>query len=135
MTTATAMTIAFFVPGVPKSSQTGSIIRLPSGRAFPSRRNTAWGDVVGLVARQYAPPAPLDGPVALALDYVFDRPASARRRLAPDVRPDIDGLVKHQLDALNRILWQDDAQIVDLHVRKLYGTAPGLHLAVRAWVP
>ena len=129
--------IAFFVPGVPKASQTGSIVRLPNGRAFPSRRNTAWGEVVGLVARQYAPPKPLSGPLSVELDYVFARPrsVSARTRPAPDVRPDLDNCLKHQLDTLCGVLWHDDAQIVDLRVRKLYGSNPGLHVAVKAWLP
>jgi Holliday junction resolvase RusA-like endonuclease len=123
--------VAFVVAGIPKASQTGSVVRTPDGRAFPLRRNTAWGDLVALYARQYAPPTPWDGPLALDLVYSFQRPRSARRRVYPDVRPDAENLLKHQLDALNGILWRDDAQIVDLRVRKQYAAQPGLALSLR----
>jgi len=50
--------LSFFVPGRPKSTQTGSVITV-NGRSFPVRRGTSWSAVCGLVARQYAPRAPL----------------------------------------------------------------------------
>src|SRR5262245_41300513 len=101
--------ITFFVAGIPKSSQHGKMIRLRDGPPFPARRNTEWGDVVGLVAREHAPPRPLAGPLVVELAYTFPRPGSVspRRRPAPDVNPDIDNLLKHQLDALNGVLWED----------------------------
>jgi Holliday junction resolvase RusA-like endonuclease len=124
--------ITFFCPGIPKASQTGSVVRRPDGRAFPLRRNTAWGDYVAVVAREHAPMLPLIGPLVLDLVYTFPRPraVSPRHRPAPCVRPDAENLLKHQLDALNGVLWKDDAQIVDLRVRKVYGSKPGLTLTV-----
>jgi Holliday junction resolvase RusA-like endonuclease len=129
--------ITFFVAGIPKASQTGSVVRLPGGRAFPTRRNTAWGDLVGLAAREFAPPRPLAGPLELELVYTFPRPkgVSPRKRAMPDVRPDAENLLKHQLDALNGVLWEDDAQIVDLRVRKIYGPLPGLTLSLSPYRP
>jgi Holliday junction resolvase RusA-like endonuclease len=121
--------IIFRVPGIPKASQTGSVVRLGDGRLVPLRRNTQWGEMVSLVARQYAPPAPFVGPLVVELTYYFARPKYApRRRLYPAVRPDIENLTKHQLDALSGVLWRDDAQIVDLHVYKRYGTPPGVEV-------
>jgi Holliday junction resolvase RusA-like endonuclease len=127
--------ITFFVPGIPKSSQTGSVVRLPDGRAFPKRRNTAWGDRVALVAMEHRPPRPLTGPVCVNLAYRFFRPASLsiRERPLPAVAPDIDNLLKHQLDALNGILWESDAQIVRLTVSKDYSLTPGLAVTVLPW--
>ena len=39
-------------------------------------------------------------------------------------KPDIDNLVKFYLDALNRIVWEDDKQIISLHASKTYSDSP-----------
>ena len=36
-------------------------------------------------------------------------------------RRDIDGFLKSLLDSLNGIVWKDDNQIVELHIKKLIG--------------
>ncbi len=36
-------------------------------------------------------------------------------------RRDIDGCLKSLLDSLNGIVWKDDNQIVELHIKKLIG--------------
>lgn len=41
------------------------------------------------------------------------------------VKPDLDNLTKALLDALNDVAWHDDAQIIDLQVRKEYSTGEG----------
>lgn len=48
---------------------------------------------------------PLGGPLAVTL-----------RLFRPQRRGDIDGPVKALLDSLNRLAWEDDSQIVELHV-------------------
>lgn len=48
------------------------------------------------------------------------------------VKPDLDNLTKALLDALNDIAWHDDAQIVDLQIRKEYTTGDGfINLCIR----
>jgi len=37
------------------------------------------------------------------------------------VRPDVDNIAKIILDALNKIVYQDDSQVCDLHITKKYG--------------
>lgn len=49
--------------------------------------------------------------------------------LRPTVKPDWDNVAK-TLDALNKIVWNDDAQIVDAHVEKWYSADPGLIVEV-----
>jgi Holliday junction resolvase RusA-like endonuclease len=38
------------------------------------------------------------------------------------------------VDALNGIVWRDDAQIVSLFVRKVYAETPGLDIVIRPYV-
>ncbi len=39
----------------------------------------------------------------------------------PMTRPDIDNYNKFLSDCLNGIVWVDDAQVVELNAKKLYG--------------
>ncbi len=82
-----------------------------------------------------------DGPVALDLHSEFSIPASwsARKRAAalageirPGKRPDLDNLYKLAADALNGIVYRDDAQIVEATMRKVYGVQPKMVVTVTA---
>ena len=57
------------------------------------------------------------------------RAAALGGALLPISRPDLDNLAKIA-DALNLIVWVDDAQVVDLHVRKTYSDTPALIIDV-----
>lgn len=83
---------------------------------------------------------PLDG--QLEVDVWFYRPVQKSlskkeraRRLSgehrPTVKPDLDNYIKSTLDALNGILWTDDARIVDLHAHKYYSDRPRIEITVR----
>lgn len=122
--------LAFLIPGVPKATQTGSIVRV-NGRAFPVRRHSEWSAYCRLVAKQHAPDVPLDGPLRCSLTFHLPRLSSGRRAF-PNKRPDLDNLAKGVTDSFNGILWMDDAQIVELRLSKLYETTgqPGLYVCV-----
>jgi Holliday junction resolvase RusA-like endonuclease len=57
------------------------------------------------------------------------RLAAHNGTILPTRKPDADNVAK-LLDALNLIVWGDDAQIVELHVRKLYHDSPALVVTV-----
>ena len=44
--------------------------------------------------------------------------------LRPTKKPDLDNVAKIILDSLNKIAYDDDSQIVDLHIRKYYSDNP-----------
>lgn len=60
--------------------------------------------------------------VALSLTVVFycARPESVKNRKYPAKRPDLENYLKLILDAANKVLWADDAQIVEIWARKVY---------------
>lgn len=82
----------------------------------------------------------LRGPLSMQLWAVFTTPASwptwkreaaLAQRIEPSCKPDLDNLVKAAKDALNGVVWDDDAQVVHIEAWKLYGPSP--HVKVQVW--
>lgn len=78
------------------------------GRAFTPRRTKNWERAVRYSARRFAD-EPMTGPLCVTL--MFYR--QDHRRC------DVDNLSKAILDALNGVAYEDDAQIVQLHLWRL----------------
>ena len=57
------------------------------------------------------------------------RAAAIGQEHRPTTKPDADNVAK-LLDALNKIVWADDAQIVALHVFKHYSDRPRIEIAI-----
>ena len=82
---------------------------------------------------------PLAGALSATIKVVLPVPKSWPKRktadalagkLRPTTKPDADNYAKAALDACNGIVFSDDCQVVDLVVRKLYGTDPKLVIEV-----
>jgi len=74
-------------------------------------------------------------PVSMVLDFYFQRPPSIpKKRVGMVVKPDIDKLIRSTTDAMTGIIYADDAQIVELSVRKHYGTPERVEVATSIWV-
>jgi len=80
----------------------------------------------------------LEGPLRVGLEIRMRIPNSKPQRwrvqaldgtILPTKKPDADNVAK-LLDALNLIVWADDAQIIELHVRKRYHASPALIVTV-----
>lgn len=50
--------------------------------------------------------------------------------LLPAKKPDIDNVVKAVLDALNKVAYRDDNQVVELQIRKQYSERPRLEICI-----
>lgn len=68
-------------------------------------------------------------PVRLTLDCYFKPPANLKRQ-GMTTRPDSSKLLRAIEDALTGILFHDDAQIVETHIRKHYGLPERCEIAV-----
>lgn len=49
----------------------------------------------------------------------------------PIVKPDLDNYIKSTLDALNGVIWTDDATIVELNTSKWYSDDPRIEIEVK----
>ena len=88
---------------------------------------------VKLVAAQYAPEDLLTTALEVRLDFFFHRPKSLPKKIRYHTKkPDIDNLAKSVLDALEGIIYVNDAQVISLIVTKDYGT-PLCRVRVEEW--
>lgn len=94
---------------------------------------------VQLLARQQYGGDPWTGPVGIEMTFVMPRPQNMirRRKAMPrawhKVRPDADNLAKGVLDSIKGIVFKDDGQVADCHMRKLVaagGEQPGVRIVV-----
>ena len=145
------MTMAFTVWGVaqPKGSMRAFH---PKGMKFPvvtdSNRNVkSWQQLVAAGASHELQHLSLDqasllfaGPVRLTIAFHLPRPKKYQRRgvePAHLTKPDASKLVRAVEDALTRVVYGDDAQVVELVVAKRYaaiGDAPHVDIRVETTV-
>lgn len=99
--------VEFRVDGQPIPKQ--SFRALKRGGGYRSPRASAWQAKIALAARESMfGREPLNG--ALAVDITFWR--------CDRTRVDLDNLTKGCMDGCNGIVWNDDQQVVELHLRK-----------------
>ena len=61
------------------------------------------------------------------------RQAALSGDLSPTGKPDFDNIAKIVGDALNKIVWKDDSQIIVCAFRKFYAAEPALTIGVWDW--
>jgi Holliday junction resolvase RusA-like endonuclease len=82
----------------------------------------SWTQAVGWAARAARLTLrPRSQGVAVSASFQFVKPASAKQRAFPTVKPDADKVARALLDALTGVAYIDDAQVVWLCVSKVYG--------------
>ena len=64
-----------------------------------------------------------------------ERAAALAGAVLPTSRPDGDNHLKVVQDALNKIVWMDDSQVIDARVIKRYDPKPSLRIEVREFIP
>lgn len=134
--------IAFTVPGEPQGKGRPRAFRAGQGvRMFTPAKTEAYEQQVAAAGREaMSGREPLQGPLSVDLVAVVAVPQSwsKKRRAAalagselPAKKPDADNVAKAIADGLNGIAYRDDAQVVDLRVRKRYGEVPGVRVEIR----
>jgi Holliday junction resolvase RusA-like endonuclease len=83
---------------------------------------------------------PLKTPVAAYIYITVPIPASYSKKRStacleglerPCKKPDCDNIVKAYFDAMNKIVYEDDSQIVSIHATKRYGTVGMVEVLVK----
>lgn len=125
--------------GAPQGKGRPRFVR-SSGRAFTPAATRSYEAALRYAAQvAMGNRPPLTGPVEVAVYAGFPIPKSLPKRdlaravngeIRPTKKPDADNLMKC-MDALNQVVWADDAQVVEAHVRKYYDVKPCLTIIVR----
>lgn len=136
------MTIHITIPVAPVPWQRA---RTGGGRHFTDPKVEGFKRTVAALGRlAMAGAQPLAGPLAMVVECVLPIPPSwskaraqkaAAGEITPASKPDWDNLGKGVSDALNGIVYADDAQVVDGRVVKRYGANPCVLVEVRPWAP
>ena len=130
-------TVDIFLPGEPIGKGRP---RFAMGRTYTPPATVAYEYALkteAALAMRQAGLEPFEGPVAVKVVAYFSIPKSwtkTRRASAHlhTTKPDLDNVLK-MLDALNGVVWLDDAQVCEAKISKRYTTdEPGLQITVTA---
>lgn len=126
--------ITISLPGIPQGKGRPRFVR-KTGHAFTPAKTRSYESMLqGVAIDAMRGLNPIEGPVRVEVEAYFPVPASwskAKRSAAllgitrPAKKPDADNLLKI-LDALNEVVFHDDAQIVSATVDKHYSDQPRL---------
>ena len=120
------------------------VIRKPAGLAVQSAR-IGQADVVSELKSYLAKQAGAgQGEPYLAVIHRLDQPvegvlvfAKEKKRqqmlaglIRPTKKPDLDNVIKSILDALNKVAYHDDTQIVSLSMEKFYSDSPRVEVTI-----
>lgn len=72
---------------------------------------------------------PITGPISVTMNFFMKRPKSVSRDY-PTVTPDIDNCIKYYLDCGNKVLWEDDKNIVKIVATQQYDENPRTEIKV-----
>ena len=121
--------------GRPKFARRGNFVS-----TYTPTKTRDYEDIIKVAARQAMTEKPLETPVAVFVYIVVPILTSySKKRKAnclagiekPTKKPDLDNVAKCFLDAMNAIVYQDDVQVVSLHVTKVYGIVGQVEVMVR----
>lgn len=121
--------VTITIPGAPKGKARARVTR--AGRAFtPAETRNREAFVKMLAVAEMAGRPPIDGPCELVMRSVSEVPASWPKKrqaaalvgeVAPTSKPDLDNQIKLITDALNGVVYRDDAQLVRITAEKSFG--------------
>lgn len=133
--------VEFTIPGQPVAKGRPRFARRGSGVAtYTDAKTAGYENLVKMVASvAMAGREPATGPLSLRVSIGLQVPESwskRRREMAlsgairATKKPDADNVLKGIKDGCNGIVWRDDAQVVQITLRKDYSATPCATVAV-----
>jgi len=133
-------TVSFSVPGQPVAWGRARVSK--SGGFFTPEKTRRHENMVKSYAqRAMNGELPFGGPVQIFIEAYMEIPKSwsirkkeyaHRGLILPITKPDLDNITKAVLDALNKTVFVDDSQIVNLLAQKRYSNVPQTTISVIA---
>lgn len=134
------MGLVFEVPGEPRGKGRPRFTK--GGHAYTDSETRAYEKKIMACYRQQLKDYRWDDGAYISVEVtaVYPIPKSATKaslaaiqagRILPKRKPDIDNVLKAVLDSLNGIAYKDDAQVVSVSGRKVYGHDPKLIIEMK----
>ncbi|KMO45322.1 RusA family crossover junction endodeoxyribonuclease [Lacticaseibacillus rhamnosus] len=120
--------------GRPRFSRRGKYVS-----TYDPPKSRGYKEYIKQIARQELHIEPLTGSIRINVKVYrgiqkSDSKLTRRKKqdgiIRPTVKPDVDNYYKSVSDALTGILWEDDNQIVEIHVGKWYSDHPRIEIEV-----
>jgi len=132
-------TVVVEMPGEPRGKGRARFSRASGVAYTPAATRNFEGSLkyMAQLAMKGAPP--IEGPLKVEVLAAFSIPQSWSNKkkaaamaglIRPTGKPDADNVLKSAGDALNQVVWRDDAQIVIATIAKRYSDRPRLWITV-----
>jgi Holliday junction resolvase RusA-like endonuclease len=115
-----------------------------TGHTYTPEKTARFEERLAWAAQSVMARAPLfDGPLEMSIHAYFSIPVSKPTKwkeqaklgaFRPTKKPDIDNIVKGVADALNKVVYVDDTQIVVLTAAKYYSDRPRIEIFISNFV-
>lgn len=125
------------IPGEPVAKGRPRVTK--SGITYTPHKTQGYENLVKMCYMEQGNKVKLEGRLQLAMLAYFQIPKSAPKKLQklmdeqierPIKKPDIDNILKIVTDALNKLAYDDDSQIVSVRVEKFYSYEPRVEVAI-----
>ena len=138
--------ITFIVYGDPIGKQRARTFTTRKGivRTVTPDKTRNYEDKVAWEYKRQCPNVYFVGELEVIINAYFDIPKSWSKKkkkdaadgiIRPSVTPDCDNIAKSVLDSLNKVSYDDDKAIQDLHIHKHYSNEPRVEVTIRGkWV-
>lgn len=130
--------IRITIPGQPQGKGRARVcIKGGRARAYTPDKTAAYENLIKLA---YGNGSMHTGGVELAITAYYSIPKAFSKkkrtealggRVRPQTKPDIDNVAKVVCDALNKVAYRDDTQIVKITAEKYYSDTPGVVVEIK----
>lgn len=81
------------------------------------------------------PEKPITEAIKITIDFYKAKPKSMPKKVVHwTKKPDLDNMVKLVLDAMNKVFFIDDSQIIELNCRKKYDEVPRTEVIIETFI-
>ena len=116
------MHIDFTIPGKPQPKQRPRVTK--RGITYTPKETKDYEIFVQRCYQDQIGRKVVEGPLKIILVFWLPKPKKPKYPM-PAVKPDLDNLMKSITDALNGVAYDDDSQIVEARILKLYTPTEG----------
>lgn len=141
MTRSSPDEVRFTVPGEPQGKGRARVGTIAGkARMFTPAKTVQYESLIALSAQEAMNgSAIIEGPVMLeVIAYMPIRDSWSKKKrdaahaneIVPTGLPDIDNCCKAICDGVNNVVWKDDRQVSDLHMKKRFSSTPRVEVII-----